>query len=159
MRPAERPGADDIDTELRTPAFEYEPEHHARDIEGLIAALELERPVLIGQSMGGLNALTYAAGGHASELAALVLVDVAPSVSQNGRQRIADFVLAPAELDSLEEFVERAKAFNPAARSACCAAVCSTTSASCPTAAGPGSTTAAIPPRRPSRRSAPACQA
>jgi pimeloyl-ACP methyl ester carboxylesterase len=35
-------------------------------------------------------------------------------VSQNGMQRIADFVLAPAELDSLEEFVERAKAFSPA---------------------------------------------
>jgi hypothetical protein len=35
-------------------------------------------------------------------------------VSQNGMQRIADFVLARAELDSLEEFVERAKAFSPA---------------------------------------------
>jgi pimeloyl-ACP methyl ester carboxylesterase len=68
--------------------------------------------VLIAQSMGGLDALTLAAGGHASELPALVLVDVPPSASQNGKQRIADFVLGLAELDSLEEFVERAKAFN-----------------------------------------------
>jgi hypothetical protein len=52
-------------------------------------------------------------------------VEVAPSVSKNGMQRIADFVLVPAELDSLEEFVERAKA------------------------AGARSTTAAISRRRP----------
>lgn len=52
--------------------------------------------------------------GHSSKPAALVLVDVASSVSHDGRQRIADVVLAPAELDALEAFVERAKTFNPA---------------------------------------------
>jgi pimeloyl-ACP methyl ester carboxylesterase len=100
--------------------------------------------VLIGQSMGGLNALTYAAGGHASELAALVLVDVAPSVSQNGTQRIAGFVLAPPSSALSRSSWSGPRPSTRPATSARCAAVCSTTSANCPTAAGPGSTTAAI---------------
>jgi esterase len=95
-----------------SPTLEYEPRHHAQDVAAFADALE--RPVLVGQSMGGLSALTYAAAGGAERVRALVLVDVAPSVSDTGSQRIADFVLGPAELDSLDEFVERARAFNPA---------------------------------------------
>jgi esterase len=95
-----------------SPTLEYEPRHHAQDVAAFAEALG--RPVLVGQSMGGLSALTYAAAGGAERVRALVLVDVAPSVSDIGSQRIADFVLGPAELDSLDEFVERARAFNPA---------------------------------------------
>jgi esterase len=95
------------------PAMEYDTEHHVGDLAGFIEHLRLDRPVLVGQSMGGLNAMTYAAD-HGDRLAGLVLIDVAPKVSRAGTKRIADFVLAPAELDSIDEFVERAQAFNPA---------------------------------------------
>lgn len=94
------------------PAMEYDIEHHVGDLTGFIDQLGLERPVLIGQSMGGLNALAYASE-NAGRLAGLVLIDVGPRVSRNGAQRVADFVLGPAELGSVDEFVERAMAFNP----------------------------------------------
>ena len=95
-----------------SPGLDYGTAAHVADLEALIAHLRLDRPVLVGQSMGALNALTYAER-HAAELGGLVLVDMTPNVRLEGTQRIFDFVTAPAELDSVEEFVERAKQFNP----------------------------------------------
>jgi esterase len=95
-----------------SPTLDYAPEAHVRDIDGLIAHFELKRPVLIGHSMGGMNALAYAARPGA-ELAGLVLVDVGPDIRWDGAQRIATFVHGPAELDSVEAFVARARAFSP----------------------------------------------
>jgi pimeloyl-ACP methyl ester carboxylesterase len=62
--------------------------------------------------MGGINALTYAAN-HPRRVLALVLVDVGPDVRREGAARIEEFVNGPGELESIEEFVERAAAFNP----------------------------------------------
>jgi esterase len=42
-----------------------------------------------------------------------VLVDMTPDVRMEGAKRVFDFVTAPAELDSVEEFVSRALQFNP----------------------------------------------
>ena len=95
-----------------SPELDYGSEAHVRDLEGLIEHLGLERPVLVGQSMGALNALGYAEH-HAGSLAGLVLVDMTPEVRFEGAKRIFDFVTAPAELDSVEAFVERAMEFNP----------------------------------------------
>lgn len=95
-----------------SPVLDYGPEAHVSDLEELIRHLRLERPVLVGQSMGALNSLSYAAH-HADEIAGLVLVDMTPDVRIEGAERIFDFVTAPAELDSVEEFVERAMQFNP----------------------------------------------
>jgi pimeloyl-ACP methyl ester carboxylesterase len=95
-----------------SPTLDYAPEAHVRDVEALVVHLGLERPVLVGQSMGGMNALAYAARPSAG-LAGLVLVDVGPEVRWAGAARIADFAQGPAELDSVEDFVERARAFNP----------------------------------------------
>ena len=52
---------------------------HARDVAGLIDALSLPSPLLIGMSMGGINALAYATR-HAARLRGLVSVDVGPDV-------------------------------------------------------------------------------
>ncbi len=43
------------------PPTGYAPEDHAADVAGLIAALGLDRPVVIGHSMGGLVASLVAA--------------------------------------------------------------------------------------------------
>src|SRR5205814_301136 len=95
-----------------SPTLDYAPEAHVRDIAALIDHLGLDRPVLVGQSMGGMNALAYAARPGA-RLAGLVLVDVGPDIRWDGAQRIATFVQGPGELDSVEAFVERARAFSP----------------------------------------------
>ena len=96
-----------------SPGLEYDTAAHVGDLEALIERLGLEHPVLVGQSMGALNALAYAAR-HPEALAGLVLVDMTPDVQVQAAQRVFDFITAPAELDSVEEFVERAVEFNPA---------------------------------------------
>jgi esterase len=96
-----------------SPGLEYATDAHVRDLEALIEHLGLERPVLVGQSMGALNAFAHAAR-RADALMGLVLVDMTPDVRLQGAKRICDFVTAPAELDSVDAFVERAMEFNPA---------------------------------------------
>lgn len=95
-----------------SPTLDYGPEAHLRDIRGLIERLALKQPVLIGQSLGGLNAMTYAA--HAADrLAGVVVIDVGPDIQWQGAMRVADFVMGNPEAGSVEGFAERAGAFNP----------------------------------------------
>jgi esterase len=96
-----------------SPVVEYRTGAHVADIEGFIEATALERPIVVGQSMGGLNAIGYATR-HSDRMRAMVVVDVAPEISgaDAGAQRIRDFSSTP-ELDSLEAFLERAVKFNP----------------------------------------------
>ena len=61
--------------------------------------------------MGGLNAIAYATR-HSDQIRAMVIVDVAPEISGAGAERIRDFSSTP-ELDSPQEFLERAVKFNP----------------------------------------------
>jgi len=95
-----------------SPTLDYGPEAHVRDIRGLVAKVALTMPVLVGQSMGGLNAVTYAAQAP-NELAGLVLVDVGTNIHWEGAQRIRDFVIDDPGPGPLEDFVARAQAFNP----------------------------------------------
>jgi pimeloyl-ACP methyl ester carboxylesterase len=97
-----------------SPEVDYRFEAHQRDLGAWIAELGCERPVLVGQSLGAINALMYARA-HARELAGVVLVDVAPGVQRSvGARRIGDFTRsAPDPLDSIEEAVARAREFNP----------------------------------------------
>ena len=91
--------------------LDYGIEAHAADIAAFADELGLERFVLVGQSLGGMAGMLYAS--RRSEcLRALVLVDVGPVVRLDGANRVADFVMAPAELDSVDAFVEKARSFN-----------------------------------------------
>jgi pimeloyl-ACP methyl ester carboxylesterase len=83
------------------------------DIEAWVEHLELDRFVLVGQSLGALNALRYAQA-HGDRLTGLVIVDLGFSSPRSaGARRIRDFAMLPAELGSIDEFVDRALAFNP----------------------------------------------
>ena len=60
---------------------------HASDIAGFIDALELRAPLLVGMSMGGINATAYATR-HAARLRGLVSVDVGPDVCFDAVERL-----------------------------------------------------------------------
>lgn len=94
-----------------SPVVDYRFAAHVADIEGFIGSMGLERPVLVGQSMGGLNSITYATR-HSDQMRGMVIVDVAPVVSSSAAERIRAFTATP-ELDSPEAFLERAVKFNP----------------------------------------------
>jgi pimeloyl-ACP methyl ester carboxylesterase len=84
---------------------------HASDVQGLIEHLGWERYVLMGMSLGGLASIDLAAS--AAPLDALVLVDVGPELNASGAGRIAEFGRASAGLQSIEEYIEKAMAYNP----------------------------------------------
>jgi esterase len=94
-----------------SPAIDYGVETQMRDVEGFIEKLGLENPVLVGQSMGGLNSIAYSIR-HSAKMKGLVVVDVGPEINSAGTQRIREFSSTP-ELESLEAFLERAVKFNP----------------------------------------------
>ncbi len=90
---------------------DYSRDAFVADIEAFAAALGLERFVLMGHSMGGLNAVSYTVKNPA-RVRALVLVDVGPEAAKEGVDNIVRFTRGPDELE-FEEFVEMAHRFNP----------------------------------------------
>jgi esterase len=95
-----------------SPPMDYAIESHVGDLEAFVDALRLQRFVLVGMSLGGANALAWA-GQHSRRLTGLVLVDVGPEVRADGIRKIAAFTSEATPLRSVDEFVERALAFNP----------------------------------------------
>jgi pimeloyl-ACP methyl ester carboxylesterase len=95
-----------------SPEMDYATESHVGDLERFVDALELERFVLVGMSLGGVNGLAWAAR-HSRRLTGLVLVDVGPEIRTEGVRKIATFTSEATPLESVEHFVERALAFNP----------------------------------------------
>ena len=82
------------------------------DAEAFIGAMGLEKPILIGHSMGGRNAMLLARRNHAL-LRAAVIVDVGPELSDKGRAAIAGFVQGNQEFDDLEHFVRNVRQYDP----------------------------------------------
>ncbi|MDZ7728570.1 MAG: alpha/beta hydrolase [Dehalococcoidia bacterium] len=81
------------------------------DLEAFREAIGMERFVLVGHSMGGLNAVAYTVR-HPERVKALVLVDVGPEAAKEGVDNIVRFTRGPDVLD-FDEFVEMAHRFNP----------------------------------------------
>jgi len=73
-----------------SPAGAYEYVDQASDLAALVDRLELSRFALIGTSMGGIIAMTYAAD-HADRLNALVINDIGPD-AEAGSTRITGLV-------------------------------------------------------------------
>jgi pimeloyl-ACP methyl ester carboxylesterase len=96
---------------------DYSTDAYRRDLEALLAHLGIDRCVLVGNSLGGMTAIRYTA--HRASMPqplALVLVDIGPEMREAGRERLRNFTGGPRELDSVEDFVDRAVAFNPLRR-------------------------------------------
>lgn len=90
---------------------DYSRDAFVNDLEGFRKALNLDSFVLMGHSMGGLNAVAYAAK-YPQHVDALVLVDVGPEAAKEGVDNIVRFTQGPDELE-FDEFVEMAHRFNP----------------------------------------------
>lgn len=69
------------------PEGRYRTEDLVRDLEALTKELEIDRFVLIGFSMGGRAAMSFA-GQHPERIAGLVIVDMGPELDPRGRIRI-----------------------------------------------------------------------
>ena len=89
-----------------SPEAAYGFEHHADDIGGFIEALGLPAPILVGMSMGGINAIACAAHDP-RRLRALVIVDVAPEVQFEPVERMMQGMAAYRRFASPREAAER----------------------------------------------------
>jgi len=79
------------------------------DLAAFVAALGLDRFTLLGLSMGG-NVAIHFAGGRPAELAALVIVDIAPEVEPAGAGRIQASVRTTDVFESRDEAFAAARA-------------------------------------------------
>ena len=87
-----------------SPDGAYQYADQASDLGALVDALRLNRFVLIGTSMGGIIAMTYASA-HAERLAGLVLNDIGPDV-EDGSKRITSMVGSrPETFATLEDAI------------------------------------------------------
>lgn len=91
---------------------EYTNHTMSLDAEAFIKAMKLERPILMGHSMGARNSMILVKRDHAY-LRALVIVDVGPEVSERGRAAIMGFVQANQEFDDLDHFVANVQKYDP----------------------------------------------
>ncbi len=94
------------------PDLDYRFTTRAADVEALAETLELERPALIGMSMGAIAAL-YSAVRRPERWSGLVSVDAGPWVDVAGARPIREFLDDVAHVESIEAAVARALRFNP----------------------------------------------
>ena len=85
---------------------DYTTAAYVADLAGFCEALNLDKFVLVGHSMGGRNAMAFA-GRHPEKVSRLVIVDVGPTLDSRGSQRIADEIKSvPEEFDSFGDALE-----------------------------------------------------
>jgi pimeloyl-ACP methyl ester carboxylesterase len=94
-----------------SPELDYSFDAHLADLSGFVDQLCPGRVALVGQSLGALNALRFAAR-YPDRVRALVLIDAGPEVRVDGARRIAEFLRQTETVDSPEAFVEAALGFN-----------------------------------------------
>ncbi len=91
--------------------LDYRPPAHALDIERLADHLGWGRFVIVGMSMGCMNALQFA-GTRPAQLSGFVAVDAGPYIEIEGGQQIIDFVEGNRSHATLDGFVKAAMRFN-----------------------------------------------
>lgn len=92
---------------------DYELDALVDDLTFVVTAERLDRPALVGASMGGATALV-AQGERRVSAGAVVLVDVAPRTEAEGVERVRDFMLqAPDGFASLDEVADAVATYQP----------------------------------------------
>ncbi|MGD9894998.1 MAG: alpha/beta fold hydrolase [Dehalococcoidia bacterium] len=90
----------------------YSMDRFRDDLHALVTQLGIESFVLAGMSMGGMTALAYG-GTYGATLRGLVVIDIAPEIRPDGRDRIVGFMTGRSSFANLDEAVEYAHTFNP----------------------------------------------
>ena len=93
------------------PDGDYTQPGYLADLEPFIDAVAPGPLVVVGLSLGGSLAYSYAAR-HPERVRTLVVVDTGPETTGPGRGRIRRFVRQPDVLDSFEAFVARTRRYN-----------------------------------------------
>jgi pimeloyl-ACP methyl ester carboxylesterase len=95
------------------PDGDYTVERMVDDLCSVILDLGIDRPVLVGASMGGHTAMVAAGEGRV-DASAVVLVDIAPAVEREGGDRIRTFMNgAPDGFATLTEAADSIAAYLP----------------------------------------------
>jgi esterase len=87
----------------------------ARDLEAVLPAFAASRVVIVGHSLGGLGAITYAQR-NPPELAGLVIIDVGPEISTTAGHNVHRLISAPMTFGSIEEAESFIRATVPGAQ-------------------------------------------
>ena len=89
------------------PQWSYRPQAQAERIHGLLDALQVERAVLVGNSMGGLIAANFALT-YPQRTAAMVVIDPAgvPAPVASRAEKVFRQGASPFEIDSWQDFQE-----------------------------------------------------
>ena len=82
------------------------------DTKGFVDHLGLDKFILVGMSLGAINALAFAIA-HPERLSHLVIIDAGPEMRRPGSSRIRDFVNEVQEAVTVEAIIEKALKFNP----------------------------------------------
>lgn len=101
-----------------SPTLDYLPDAHARDLRGVLEQLDLERPVVIGHSLGGFAAL-HLASWYSEKLAGIVVVDTSPFVADHPTlAKIRTFAQGRDTFDTFDDAIDHALGFSPDRRRA-----------------------------------------
>ncbi len=76
------------------PPNEYTLPAYVGDLRAMLDALSIPRASMIGTSMGGMIAMTFAVM-HSAKVERIVLNDIGPEIDPAGLQRIMDYVIEP----------------------------------------------------------------
>jgi pimeloyl-ACP methyl ester carboxylesterase len=94
-------------------AESYGPGDYALDFQAFIRELRLSDIVLVGHSMGGINAVIYAAR-HPDQVSRLVIVDIGPEIATAGIKRMEEQrTTEPEAFGSEEEAIDYLKQTEP----------------------------------------------
>ena len=100
------------DSDPLPPAETFGREAFAAAIAPVLDAFGLDRVAIVGASLGGITAITYAAG-RPERVAAIVLIDVAHRLEAKGVQRIMDLMTAHESFASFDEAAAEIRRYLP----------------------------------------------
>lgn len=93
-------------------AGDYDTPFHVADVHAFTDTIGFDRFNLIGLSMGGRNAYSFAAE-QPEKIHNLIIIDVGPDVQAEGRRHIREFLEGTETFESFDWLVERVCRFNP----------------------------------------------
>jgi esterase len=84
----------------------------AEDMRELFRAWNIDRPILFGHSMGGIMSM-YLLTRNPNLVERVVFVDIGPETAPEGTARIREFVAQNREFDSMEQFIQNVREYDP----------------------------------------------